>query len=498
MNVSEFMSLYRNHPVLFVGTGISLRYLSHSYTWDGLLRKIAFELKGDNEFYLDIKSKCQEVGQYRYEKIALRLEKIFNESLENDRNGKFKHINDQFYTKMDDGQNVSRFKMYVAELLSSLEQKIGMEAEIDELKKARKNIGSVITTNYDKFIQELFAFNPLVGNEILLSNPYGSAYKIHGCVTEPSKLIISSEDYENFRDKYELIRAQLLSLFIHNPIIFLGYNIGDENIKDILKTIFTYVEPNSGVSQAIRKNFLLVEYDQDSLNEEITEHDIDLEGFATIRINKIKTDNFVAIYRALADLKLPISAMDVRKVQSIVQDIYSGGNIKVTVTEDIDALNPNDKILVIGSKKTIQYSYQNAAEMMSNYFKIIEEENAQLLVLINKHNIRVDQYFPVFGFGSICNEIVAIARLKGQQVSKLQSSMESIPERCKNGYRAISDIEADIEISRSNLSNAIFWSVMEGCLPLDEFADYLRVHGSKQSTDYKKLLCAYDYKKYGP
>jgi hypothetical protein len=317
-------------------------------------------------------------------------------------------------------------------------------------------------------------------------------------VTEPSKLIISSEDYENFRDKYELIRAQLLSLFIHNPIIFLGYNIGDENIKDILKTIFTYVEPNSGVSQAIRKNFLLVEYDQDSLNEEITEHDLDLEGFATIRINKIKTDNFVAIYRALADLKLPISAMDVRKVQSIVQDIYSGGNIKVTVTEDIDALNPNDKILVIGSKKTIQYSYQNAAEMMSNYFKIIEEENAQLLVLINKHNIRVDQYFPVFGFGSICNEIVAIARLKGQQVSKLQSSMESIPERCKNGYRAISDIEADIEISRSNLSNAIFWSVMEGCLPLDEFADYLRVHGSKQSTDYKKLLCAYDYKKYGP
>lgn len=27
MNINDFISNYRNHPVLFVGTGISLRYL---------------------------------------------------------------------------------------------------------------------------------------------------------------------------------------------------------------------------------------------------------------------------------------------------------------------------------------------------------------------------------------------------------------------------------------------------------------------------------------
>ncbi|EMU0730896.1 SIR2 family protein, partial [Neisseria gonorrhoeae] len=92
---------------------------------------------------------------------------------------------------------------------------------------------------------------------------------IHGCVDDPSKIIITKKDYEKFKEKYELIRAQLLSLFIHNPIIFLGYNVGDENIKEILKTIFTYVEPNSPSANKIRRNFLLVEYEPESNNEDI-------------------------------------------------------------------------------------------------------------------------------------------------------------------------------------------------------------------------------------
>ena len=94
-------------------------------------------------------------------------------------------------------------------------------------------IGSIVTTNYDKLIENLFEFNPLIGNQILLSNPYGSIYKIHGCISQPDKIVLTSEDYNKFNTSYELIRAQLLSLFIHNPIIFLGYSINDETIRDI-------------------------------------------------------------------------------------------------------------------------------------------------------------------------------------------------------------------------------------------------------------------------
>ena len=44
MNVNTFIGAYRNHPILFIGTGVSLRYLTQSYTWDALLKKIALKL----------------------------------------------------------------------------------------------------------------------------------------------------------------------------------------------------------------------------------------------------------------------------------------------------------------------------------------------------------------------------------------------------------------------------------------------------------------------
>lgn len=497
MNIKEFISNYKNHPVLFIGTGISLRYLNNSYRWNDLLSKIAYDLKGNDEYYLDIKSICQESGKYKLEKVAAILEEEFNNQLKDDKDSKFKDINDIFYRNMKDDINLSRFKIYISTLLSSIDFKEEMKEEIAELKKIRKNIGSIITTNYDKFVEEIFEFNPLIGNDILLSNPYGSVYKIHGCVSDINKIIITSKDYEHFIDKYELIRAQLLSLFIHNPIIFIGYNLGDENIKNILKTIFTYIETNSDDAEKIRKNFLLVEYEEGSDWEDISEHDIDMEGFSTIRINKIKTDNYKAIYSSLSDLHLPISAMDVRKVQDIFKEICSGGEIKVNITEDLENLKNSDKILVIGSPKTISYQYQNSSEMMSSYFKIIDEENTQILMLINKYNINKQQYFPVFGFGSINDGIEKIDSLKKQQINKLKTAEESITSSAKNKYSTIKSIQEDEAITISNKNGAIMWAVLKETIKLEDIESYLRQYPNKEGTDYRKLLCAYDFKKYG-
>jgi hypothetical protein len=194
MNVDEFISGYRNHPVLFLGAGISLRYLKNSYTWDGLLQHISMELKGNSEYYLDLKSSCEVDGKYDFLKIATLLEKEFNSILLADRDGKFKDINDLFYESMLEGKNYSRFKIYISRLLGDIDFKEGMGEEITELKKIRKNVASIITTNYDRFVEEIFEFKPLIGNDILLSNPYGSVYKIHGCVSDPLKIIITEDD----------------------------------------------------------------------------------------------------------------------------------------------------------------------------------------------------------------------------------------------------------------------------------------------------------------
>lgn len=120
MNIQEFFSQYTNHPVLFVGTGISLRYLSNSHTWDSLLKKISYDIHESNEPYLDIKSSCEYNGKYKYEEIASKIETQFNKYLKENRNGKFKEINDLFYEKMENGINLSRFKMYICECFKDL------------------------------------------------------------------------------------------------------------------------------------------------------------------------------------------------------------------------------------------------------------------------------------------------------------------------------------------------------------------------------------------
>lgn len=497
MRVSEFISNYRNHPVLFVGAGVSLRYLNNSYTWDGLLKKISCELKGHSEYYLDIKSTCEVDGKYDFAKIASILEREFNDKLLEDRNGAFKQVNDLFYERMEAGENISRLKIHISNMLDDIDLREGKAHEVAELKKTRKNIASIITTNYDRFIEDIFDFQPLVGNDILLSNPYGSVYKIHGCVTDPLKIIITEGDYERFDEKYELIRAQLLSMFIHNPIIFMGYGIGDDNIKNLLKTIFTYVEPNSEDAKKIRDNFLLVEYEEGSDSNEISEHDIDLEGFSTIRINKIKTDDFSEIYKSISSLTLPISAMDVRKVQNIVKEIYSGGEIKVNITEDLDSLDNRDKIIAIGSNKTISYQYQTSAEMMANYFNIIDESNSQLLTLINKYTIQRQQYFPIYGFSHICDDLDNVDALKEQQMNKMELAIESMAAACKVDFDSIEKILKDEAITPSNKNSAIIWSLMKDNLDLDEVEAYLRTFDDKTDTPYRKLLCGFDLKKYG-
>ena len=465
------------------------------------LKHISFELKGNNEFYLDIKAESRDNGKYDYTKVAEKLEQEFNKVLGQERNGKFKGINDVFYREMESENYLSRFKIYISELVENLDYKSDMRDELSEMKKIRKNIGSVITTNYDKLVEDVFGFEELVGNDILLSNPYGSVYKIHGCCLDPSKIIITKEDYEQFDDKYELIRAQLLSIFIHNPIIFLGYNIGDENIKSLLKTIFTYVEPNSQDAEKIRNNFLLVEYEKGSMSHEISAHDIDLEGFSTIRINKLKTDDFKEIYKSLSNLSLPVSAMDIRKVQSIVKDIYSGANedgtsIKVNITEDIDSLNNSDKILVIGSAKSISYEHKNSSSFNSEYFDIVEESNHNLIKLIDNINISVQQWFPIYAFDTIYSDLIKAIILKAQQLRKINDYLSSQPSSVETTHTTLQEIIDDESITRPNELNAIMWSTWHDNLSLDEVEGFLKKMPDKRGTGYRRLLCVYDYKRY--
>lgn len=268
-----------------------------------------------------------------------------------------------------------------------------------------------------------------------------------------------------------------------------------------MKTIFTYVEPNSADAERIRNNFLLVEYEQGLMSHEISAHDIDLEGFSTIRINKLKTDDFKEIYKSLSNLSLPVSAMDIRKVQSIVKDIYSGMNddgtsVRVNITEDIDSLNNSDKILVIGSSKSISYEHKNSSSFNSEYFDIVEESNHNLIMLIDKINISIQQWFPIYAFDTIYPSLEKAVALKNQQIRKIKEYLTTQPSTVETTHTTLQQIFDDDAVTRPNELNAIMWSTWHDKLPLDEVEGFLKKMPDKKGTGYRRLLCVYDYKRY--
>ncbi|MBY0346181.1 MAG: SIR2 family protein [Neisseriaceae bacterium] len=250
MKIQDFIKQYDNYPILFVGAGLSRRYLKESYNWNDLLKKIADDIYGDSVTYADIKIKYEdrENNTHDFYKIATQIEDDFNklmnstkktDKINKEKFSRFKDLNRE--KSLNDEFSVSYLKLYIAELTKNLKYKDEKSDEIELLKKTKNKFSSIITTNYDGLIEDLLDFKPIVGNDLICTNPIQSVYKIHGCHTQADSIIITKKDSEEFQEKFLLIKAQLLSLFLHRPIIFIGYNFGDKNIIDILNTIFLFV-----------------------------------------------------------------------------------------------------------------------------------------------------------------------------------------------------------------------------------------------------------------
>lgn len=188
--------------------------------------------------------------------------------------------------------------------------------------------------------------------------------------------------------------------------------------------------------------------------------------------------------------------MDIRKVQNVMKEITSGGEIEVKITEDIDSMNNSDKILVIGSSKSVSYDFMNAPELMDKYFNIIEEENAQILQPIDKIRIQSNQYFPMFGFEKINPSINSAEKLKEQQVIKINEELERIDIGEDTFYDSIDDILKCDQLGYVKMMRIIFWSVYHNKISIDNLEEYLKIYNNKDKTSYRKLLCLYDWKKH--
>ena len=523
MDISEFILKFKTHPVLFIGAGISKRYCERAYSWDGLLETIALELSGDDCLYLELKNHAKESsGRCIFPKLATLLSAEIDNKLKvrvgpgSMLSDLEKNINAEFFAAVRLDQKASRLKIWVKILLSPLEVRAEKEDEITLFQEACKNIASIVTTNYDTFIEEKLKFSPLIGNDILLSNPYQSVYKIHGCLTNPSSIILTDEDYKQFDNRYELIQAELISLFIHNPIIFMGYGIQDENIQKLLSQIFSYVTPESELGKRVADNFLCVQFVEGSENTEVAREVFHIQqaGAQTdISLNVLKTDNFASLYNALAELQLPIEAIHLKRVASVFHEIKTGGEIAVKFADGVEELENRDLAYLIAPKSlplvTLDRVYlPNRA--IKYYFELTEQDNPGILIITD--GIGKNRFFPAKGLSRAFPEMRRKDKLCRQQGERIKCAYSDIQAERRSACKCctIDEINNDTSIAETYKWEAIFLGVCHGKIKLDDLRDYLLEELAKIAvstspvvdaeiniaTPIAKLLCLYGEKKH--
>lgn len=333
-------------PVLFIGSGLTRRYLGLP-DWEGLLRKYC--VKSPYEYYYNkAERECRDHLDMIMPNTADYIEADFNEAYYTEsqyEESRKNHVDDI-------REKVSPFKFCIADFFKEKSNDIQTEyaQEIEMFRNiGNKNISCIITTNYDLFLEENFGsdhFKTYIGqNELLFSTIYEVAeiYKIHGCCSKAKSIIINSRDYDLFIKKSAYLSSKILTFFLERPIIFLGYSVGDPNIRRILHSISECLE-NDQLEQ-LKQRLIFIEWVKTSSEEGISERRFDFNNGKTITMVNIKLFDFSVLYSAILKNKVKYDVKALRRIKSQLYELvqtnkpteklYIATNIEDD-TQDID------------------------------------------------------------------------------------------------------------------------------------------------------------------
>lgn len=216
-------------PVLFVGSGLSRRYLG-SPDWDGLLDYFASLTPRPMSYYRG------RAGNDRPRIASLIADEFydlwFREPVYNDSRALFEPEVEQVADPL---------KFEIAQYISSHDviSDSGIAAELDALGHVHAH--AVITTNWDTMLETQFKdLEVFVGQQDVLfatTQAVGEIYKIHGSITDPKSLIVTSEDYSQYWDRNPYLIAKLLTMLVEHPVLFIGYGLGDAHINKMLENL---------------------------------------------------------------------------------------------------------------------------------------------------------------------------------------------------------------------------------------------------------------------
>ena len=351
MTIEDIVSRFNTTPFLFIGSGMTRRYLNLP-DWNGLLRHFA-DIVGSDEFAYssyENKAKTMERKAGLLPKVAELIQRDYDERWFAD--ASIRTLDEQGMKLVQAG--VSPFKAEMANYISSssiinstYDKEIAFLSEI-----AERSISGVITTNYDSFLEERFeGFTRYVGqNELIFSAIQGVAeiYKIHGSIDVPESIVINEQDYVEFDKKSAYLAAKLMTIFMEYPIIFMGYSINDTNIQKIIKSIVNCLDDIQ--LKRLEDRFVFVEYQKGIVGAEVSLYTIMIDG-RPLTMKKVQMDDYMCLYRALQGKK---AKLPVKLLRRFKQELYNytitnipTSNLRVASIED-DRVTDEELVMAIG------------------------------------------------------------------------------------------------------------------------------------------------------
>ena len=392
-------------PTLFVGSGISKRYLKNYPGWEELLKEMAEQIRITKlQFHTLLTQTKNDNSQLTNSKINAKLADILTEKL-NDiiLNGKPDDIFSIDDQKAITSSSADSFKYLVAKRFLNYEIMEEMQEELELFKKTVQKIGCIITTNYDNFLEkEVFkSFVPVYKqNQLYFADTYEyeCIYKIHGTCEKPDSIIINSKDYDTIDRNQRLFIAKMYNLLMTSPMIFMGYSLSDDDIMDVLTKFMECFD--SSLLNSISRNIILVEWQKGEKELIESVEYVSWRG-KTIPITVIKTDNYGKIYDYLSRIELSISPAEIKKIKKILYKLVQDNRImkeKICVVgvDNIDNLDSNKVAIAIGKTDVINEIQKNGIIGLN-----VEELCKKILFRNNVDaNIIIDDVLTI----NICNE----------------------------------------------------------------------------------------------
>jgi hypothetical protein len=498
-------------PFLFLGSGFSQRYLGID-TWEQLIERFSNYTNYPKDYYISESS--NDLAQAS-SLLAGKFSEVWwqGESFKKSRTKKGVKLTSPS----------SPLKLEIANYLESFDCSIinkGMEAELDFLRGV--DIEGVITTNYDQLCENVFSgYRKFVGQDSLISGcaqGVGEIYKIHGCASEPDSIVLTSEDLTNFRERAPYLAAKLITIFVEHPIVFVGYQLGDKNIQEILLLIAKGLGKEA--AEKIRGNLIFIQRKKKGRIDGVSEGQIAV-GDSFLPVTSVVTDNFIEVYEALHSHKRKIPAKILRFIKEqlveVVKEEEPQNRVRVI---SLDEIGNDEKIdFVVGVGVINQYASAigyKTPSYKSLFSELFDEKlnSSEMLKSGLRECIKTGkQFIPVHVFfdrakvdfkdrRSVATKggFIRVYKASSSDFKLSDSYLKEFRNNCK-GFNVAQIIDKYIH---APWKAAMFITALPAeAVDVESMAKFLLDHlcdveDHKYATFYRKLGAYYDFVCYGP